>query len=208
MMNKDELEEYIYDNIGTAVNISDDMFMEFKKNGRLDIVTTVEEKVTVEQQSSSNTNPFEKEEGNKEKYTGSKIQRNEFSIFGEENNLMGYEMLAPYLEKEFVIKEAIIRRGQSAYHFSYKLTSLSNASAQVKCIGSIEINLLFEITCNIRHNCTGMDNRRVVRYISQNKNDDEIWIMAEFDLKDDNGPVIGKYKLSTIKKIESEIQIF
>lgn len=207
MMSKDELEEFIYNNVGIAVNISDDMLSEFRKNGRLDITTTVEEKVTVEQQSTPNKNPFEKGEGNKEEYTGNKIQRNEFSVFGNNTNLKGYELIAPYMEKEYMIVEGIIRRGQAAVHFKHNWISPTKMDGKIRNIGSIRINLLEKIACDVWSNCTGMDNRNVISHIVQKKNN-EIWIMADFDLEDNEGPVTAKYRLVTMDYLIEQMNIF
>ena len=205
MMNKDELEEYIYDNIGTAVNISDDMFMEFKKNGRLDIVTTVEEKVTVEQRSSTNQNPFEKEEGNKEEYTGNKLQRSEFSIFENGNGMDAGELLVKFTEKKYFIWKAIIKRGKAVYESNMGFEEDGRLVNSTYNLGVVQINLLSCIVRDINPQSTGMNSRIVNNYIVQKKDNEYHLIMnCQFD----DGEVTGKYLLRHIDDIRKELKIF
>ena len=205
MMNKDELEEYIYDNIGTAVNISDDMFMEFKKNGRLDITTTVEEKVTVEQQSTPNQNIFEKEEGNKEEYTGNKLQRSEFSVFENGNGMDAGELLVKFTEKKYFIWKAIIKRGKAVYEANMGFEDNGKLFNTFYNRGVVQINLLSCIVRDINPQSTGMNSRIVNNYIVQKKNNEYHLIMnCQFD----DGEVTGKYLLRHIDDIRKELKIF
>lgn len=205
MMNKDELEEYIYDNTGTPVNISDDMFMEFKKNGRLDIVTTVEEKVTVEQQSTPNKNPFEKGEGNKEEYTGNKLQRSEFSIFENGNGMDAGELLVKFTEKKYFIWKAIIKRGKAVYEANMGFEDNGKLFNTFYNRGVVQINLLSCIVRDINPQSTGMNSRIVNNYIVQKKDNEYHLIMnCQFD----DGEVTGKYLLRHIDDIRKELKIF
>lgn len=204
MLTKDELEDYIYENLTEAVDISDEMFNEFRKNGRLDITIKKEEKVTIEQQTGTTANPFEKLNENKKEQSSTTTNTTNLKVFGETFNLKGYQIIAPYLEKHYFIKEAIIRRGQSAFSYEIKYESPTEASFNIQDIGSIYIKLLHKITSDITYRCTGMDNRRVISHISHEK-DGEIHIIAEFDLEDNEGPVIGKYRLIHAQAIAQEI---
>ena len=205
MMSKDELEEFIYNNVGIAVNISDDMLSKFRKNGRLDITTTVEEKVTVEQQSTPNQNIFEKEEGNKEEYTGNKLQRSEFSVFENGNGMDAGELLVKFTEKKYFIWKAIIKRGKAVYESNMGFEEDGRLVNSTYNLGVVQINLLSCIVRDINPQSTGMNSRIVNNYIVQKKDNEYHLIMnCQFD----DGEVTGKYLLRHIDDIRKELKIF
>lgn len=207
MMNKDDLEEYIYENFGDSVDISDEMFNLFKKNGRLDITITEKKTTTTEQSSGTSTNPFEKVEDNKETKTNTTTSTTEFNIFGTLGNTLGYQIISEFVERDYVIIEGIIRRGQSAYKALMYDFTFEGCQVSYRRLSNIEIHILEKISYDISLYSTGMDNRRVLQHIIKHEGD-EIWIMASFDIEDGNGPVIGKYRLRNTKDIAKEIQIF
>ena len=206
MMSKDELEEYIYNNIGETVDISDEMMNELRKNGRLDIAITKETKTTVEQQPNSNINPFiESTSEAKETTSKSTVERAKYSFFISGNGKDAGTILMDLLDKEYIIWESKIERGKSRYIKTTELDSKGQIINVTKSTGIIRINLLEKIIEDVDLNSTGMDSREVRNYFIK-KVDDEYHLVINCIF--DDGDVTGKYRLWHIDKAMEKLHIF
>ena len=99
-MTKDNLENYIYENLTESVDISNEMFNEFLKNGRLDITITKETNIIVEQQSNTSTNPFvEATIEAKETTSKNNIEIAKYSLFKSGNGKDAGTILMDFLDE-------------------------------------------------------------------------------------------------------------
>lgn len=207
MMNKDELEEYIFENFGDSVDISDEMFNEFRKNGRLDITIKKETDTVIEQQPNISANPFvESTTETKETANLHKVEIAKYSIFNNGNGKDAGTILMDFLEQDYFIIEAKIRRGKSAYRVRKEIDIEKGTFTNVAdIIGIIRINLLEKICSTVEINSTGMDSREVRNYFIK-KVDDEYHLVINCIF--DDGDVTGSYRLITKEKLFNQLHIF
>lgn len=200
------MEDYIYENLTETVDISDEMFNEFRKNGRLDITITKETNTTIEQQPNSSINPFaESTTETKETTSKSNIERAKYSFFKSGNGKDAGTILMDFLDKEYVIWESKIERGKSRYVKTTELDSKGQITNVIRTTGIIRINLLEKIIEDVDLNSTGMDSREVRNYFVK-KIDDEYHLVINCIFED--GDITGKYKLWHIDKTMEKLNIF
>lgn len=206
MLTKDELEDYIYENLTETVDISDEMFNEFRKNGRLDITITKETKTTVEQQPNSSINPFiESTMETKETTSKNNVEIAKYSIFKDGNGKDAGTILMDFLEQDYFIIEAKIKRGKSAYKVTREVKPDGQISTMAEVIGIIRINLLEKICGDIEVNSTGMDSRIVRDYFVKKVNDEyHLSINCIFD----DGDINGVYRLISKEAIREKLRLF
>lgn len=206
MLTKDELEDYIYENLTEAVDISDEMFNEFRKNGRLDITIKKETDTVIEQQPNISANPFvESTTETKETANLHKVEIAKYSIFNNGNGKDAGTILMDFLEQDYFIIEAKIRRGKSAYKVTREIQPDGQISTMAEVIGIIRINLLEKICGDIEVNSTGMDSRIVRDYFIKKVNDEyHLSINCIFD----DGDINGVYRLISKEAIREKLRLF
>ena len=206
MMNKDELEEYIFENFGDSVDISDEMFNEFRKNGRLDITIKKETDTVIEQQPNISANPFvESTTETKETANLHKVEIAKYSIFNNGNGKDAGTILMDFLLEGYFITEHKIRRGKSAYKVTLELEENGELGRYVEVLGIVKINLLEKICEDTKINSTGMDSRIVRNYLVKKVgNEYHLVINCIFD----DGDITGIYRLISKEAMIEKLRLF
>ena len=114
------------------------------------------------------------------------------------NRLAG-EILADYLEKDWIIVQSVIRRGMAVYKTSFEIQP-NEVYKEVRNAGNLEIKLLHQIANDVEVCSTGMDSRNCVSIIEQEK-DGFLYLRMEIQFKDGN--VIAKYKMCQLETIRN-----
>lgn len=206
MMSKSELEEYIYDSLGDSVDISDKMFMEFKKNGRLDITIAKETNTTVEQQPNSSINPFvESTTYAKETTSKNNVEIAKYSIFKDGNGRDAGTILMDFLLEGYFITEHKIRRGKSAYKVTLEIEENGELGRYVEVLGIVKINLLEKICEDTKINSTGMDSRIVRDYLIKKVGNEYHLVM---NCIFDDGDITGIYRLISKEAMIEKLRLF
>lgn len=200
----DELQEQINtdfnDEYGVCIAVTKAKFEELQDNGKVEIAVNVEEQ-SVDIGSGDFDLGGNNSIGNGEK--GSDFIRDKRSYNSKTKlNKQGYEVIMPYLERDYVISEAIITRGMSSYKSVLWLDDDGDTVwTKNKCLTPIEIKLLDKISNDISYDSTGMDTQTVVSMMKQEKGS-AVFLKLEFYFPDGN--VIGKYKLIKAQEFENK----
>ena len=194
MIDKDTIQGILNKQLGEEYNINveikESQFQELQDNGIVKITLQTETVITENNSILLNENDIEDIGSiSSEKKTVFR-DRSSCSIAKKVNRLAG-EILADYLEEDYKIIEAVLRRGMAVYRteFTFKNGKVYGKSYNA---GNIEINLLDKINDSIEIFSTGMDSRNCISLIEQRKGD---YIYLQMEIEFNDGNITAKYKL-------------
>lgn len=194
MIDKDTIQCILNKQLGEEYNINveikESQFQELQDNGIVKITLQTETVITENNSILLNENDIEDIGSiSSEKKTVFR-DRSSCSIAKKVNRLAG-EILADYLEEDYKIIEAVLRRGMAVYktEFTFKNGEVWQHSYNA---GNVEINLLDKINDSVNIFSTGMDSRNCISLIEQRKGD---YIYLQMEIEFNDGNITAKYKL-------------
>lgn len=193
MLTKEEIEDRLAE-VGELVNLSNEQYDELLDNGKLEIDLSSNKDNTT----SSNTD----EQDEIKEFT----ETSENKIFSKlkSNSLFGYkkyhgkvwQLLAKYLEKDYIITEAIVRSGHCAYKTTFYMEN-NELWGDSDLIQGQEIKLLDMISRDMDYNCTGMDGRDCDSYYLKRLDNNKY--LLEIIVYNGKQRIEGKYTLEKRK---------
>ena len=179
------------------ISLTESIYNELQSKGTATIsINSADEEETVSEEINDEEIHFN---NTPKKDTGSFVNNSSEYQFARGTNRLAGEILADYLEKDWIIVQSIIRRGMAVYKTSFEIQP-NEVYKEVRNAGNLEIKLLHQIANDVEVCSTGMDSRNCVSIIEQEK-DGFLYLRMEIQFKDGN--VIAKYKLCQLETIRN-----
>ena len=180
------------------ISLTESIYNELQSKGTATIsINSADEEETVSEEINDEEIHFS--DTNTKKDTTSFVNNSSEYQFARGTNRLAGEILADYLEKDWIIVQSIIRRGMAVYKTSFEIQP-NEVYKEVRNAGNLEIKLLHQIANDVEVCSTGMDSRNCVSIIEQEK-DGFLYLRMEIQFKDGN--VIAKYKMCQLETIRN-----